>query len=38
MLSSILTGGNILSMDFFSFSGSKSFDANVGIIANVVCL
>ena len=33
---SIPTGGNILSLDFFSHS--KASDANIGIIANVVCL
>ena len=32
---SILTGGNIL---FHFFSHSKASDANIGIIANVVCL
>ena len=34
---SILTGGNILLLDFL-FSHSKASDANIGIIANVVCL
>ena len=33
-LGSIPTGGNILSLDFFSCS--KAFDANIGIIANFV--
>ena len=33
---SIPTGGNILSLDFFSHS--EASDANIGIIANVVCL
>ena len=33
---SFLTAGNILSLDFFSHS--KASDANIGIIANVVCL
>ena len=33
---SILTGGNILLL--FFFSRSKASDANIGIIANVVCL
>ena len=32
---SILTGGNILF--HFLFSCSKASDANIGIIANVVC-
>ena len=35
---SILTGGNILLLFFFLFSHSKASDANIGIIANVVCL
>ena len=34
---SILTGGNILLLEFL-FSRSKASDANIGIIANVVCL
>ena len=34
---SILTGGNIFLL-FFLFSRSKASDANIGIIANVVCL
>ena len=34
---SIPTGGNILLLDFL-FSHSKASDANIGIIANVVCL
>ena len=34
---SILTHSNILSLDFL-FSHSKASDANIGIIANVVCL
>ena len=34
---SILTGGNILLLDFL-FSRIKASDANIGIIANVVCL
>ena len=33
---SILTGGNILSLDFFSHS--EASDANIGLIANVVYL
>ena len=37
-LGSILTEGNILSLDFFLFLRSKASDANIGIIANVVCL
>ena len=35
-LSSIPTGGNILSLDFFSHS--ETSNANIGIIDNVVCL
>ena len=34
----ILNGGNILPLDIFLFSHSKASDANIGIIANVVCL
>ena len=30
--------GNILSLDFFVFTHSKGSDANISIIANVVCL
>ena len=37
VLGSILNGGNILSLYFFLFLHSKAFDANIGIIANVVC-
>ena len=36
-LESWATGGNILLL-FFLFSRSKASDANIGIIANVVCL
>ena len=35
VLGSILTGGNILSLDFLH---SKASDANIGIIVNIVCL
>ena len=35
-IGSIPTVGNILSLDFFSHS--EASDANIGIIANVVCL
>ena len=37
-LGSIPTGGNILSLDFFLFSRSKASDANIGIVANIMCL
>ena len=36
-LGSILTGGNILALDYL-FLHSKAYDANTGIIANGVCL
>ena len=35
---SILTEGNIMSLDFFLFSRSEASDANIAIVANVVCL
>ena len=36
-LGSITIGGNILPL-FFLFSRSKASDANIGIIASVVCV
>ena len=33
---SVITVGNILSLDFFLFSCVKPFDGNIGIITNVV--
>ena len=35
-IGSILTGSNILSLDFFLFSQSTASDPNIGIIANFV--